>query len=156
MLLAVDTTDFCYIMVFSGQKKSWKLWDYAADDTPETHDSWRCFIFSPAEEHSQQIQTRLPLLVGSVMGGAAFLLVVAAIVVVVVFRRLVGGINAVTDECMYVLIWYYSFWLLLHGSKKRESPYSDRLQRYISNRGEWTIINWIIYFGIHCYFIGKK
>lgn len=43
--------------------------------------------FFPAEEHSQQIQNRLPLLVGSVMGGAAFLLVVAAIVVVVVFRR---------------------------------------------------------------------
>lgn len=45
------------------------------------------FICSPTEEHSQQIQNRLPLLVGSVMGGAAFLLVVAAIVVVVVFRR---------------------------------------------------------------------
>lgn len=43
----------------------------------------------PTEEHSQQIQNRLPLLVGSVMGGAAFLLVVAAIVVVVVFRRYV-------------------------------------------------------------------
>lgn len=40
-----------------------------------------------SEEHSQQIQNRLPLLVGSVMGGAAFLLVVVAIVVVVVFRR---------------------------------------------------------------------
>ncbi|XP_062321842.1 ephrin type-B receptor 5 [Osmerus eperlanus] len=40
------------------------------------------------------------------MGGAAFLLVVAAIIVVFVFR-----------------------------SKRRESPYSDRLQRYISNRG---------------------
>ncbi|KAM6967699.1 ephrin type-B receptor 5 [Aplochiton taeniatus] len=58
------------------------------------------------EERSKQIQNRLPLLVGSVMGGAAFLLVVAAIVVVFVFR-----------------------------SKRRESPYSDRLQRYISNRG---------------------
>ncbi|XP_064165430.1 ephrin type-B receptor 5 isoform X2 [Anguilla rostrata] len=58
------------------------------------------------EEHSKQIQNRLPLLVGSVMGGAAFLLVVAAIVIVFVFR-----------------------------SKRRESPYSDRLQRYISNRG---------------------
>jgi len=43
--------------------------------------------FAPTEEHSLQIQNRLPLLVGSVMGGAAFLLVVAAIVVVVVFRR---------------------------------------------------------------------
>lgn len=43
--------------------------------------------FKPSEEHSQQIQNRLPLLVGSVMGGAAFLLVVVAIVVVVVFRR---------------------------------------------------------------------
>uniref|UniRef100_A0A8C3APT3 receptor protein-tyrosine kinase n=1 Tax=Cyclopterus lumpus TaxID=8103 RepID=A0A8C3APT3_CYCLU len=64
------------------------------------------FTTLPLEEHSQQIQNRLPLLVGSVMGGAAFLLVVAAIVVVVVFRR-----------------------------KRRESPYSDRLQRYISNRG---------------------
>ncbi|XP_046897737.1 ephrin type-B receptor 5 isoform X2 [Hypomesus transpacificus] len=59
-----------------------------------------------ALEHSKQIQNRLPLLVGSVMGGAAFLLVVAAIIVVFVFR-----------------------------SKRRESPYSDRLQRYISNRG---------------------
>ncbi|XP_013868087.1 ephrin type-B receptor 5 isoform X2 [Austrofundulus limnaeus] len=64
------------------------------------------FTTLPLEEHSQQIQNRLPLLIGSVMGGAAFLLVVAAIVVVVVFR-----------------------------SKRRESPYSDRLQRYISNRG---------------------
>ncbi|KAM8734852.1 ephrin type-B receptor 5 isoform 1-T1 [Acanthopagrus schlegelii] len=64
------------------------------------------FTTLPLEEHSHQIQNRLPLLVGSVMGGAAFLLVVAAIVVVVVFR-----------------------------SKRRESPYSDRLQRYISNRG---------------------
>lgn len=62
-------------------------------------------MFSPTEEHSQQIQTRLPLLVGSVMGGAAFLLVVAAIVVVVVFRRLVVCINAITDACIYVLIW---------------------------------------------------
>ena len=44
-------------------------------------------LLSLAEEHSQQIQNRLPLLVGSVMGGAAFLLVVAAIVVVVVYRR---------------------------------------------------------------------
>ncbi|XP_067367623.1 ephrin type-B receptor 5 isoform X1 [Channa argus] len=64
------------------------------------------FTTLPLEEHSQHAQNRLPLLVGSVMGGAAFLLVVAAIVVVVVFR-----------------------------SKRRESPYSDRLQRYISNRG---------------------
>lgn len=39
------------------------------------------------EEHSHQIQNRLPLLVGSIMGGAAFLLVVTAIIVVVVFRR---------------------------------------------------------------------
>uniref|UniRef100_A0AAQ4RSE3 receptor protein-tyrosine kinase n=1 Tax=Gasterosteus aculeatus aculeatus TaxID=481459 RepID=A0AAQ4RSE3_GASAC len=45
------------------------------------------FTTLPLEEHSHQIQNRLPLLVGSVMGGAAFLLVVAAIVVVVVFRR---------------------------------------------------------------------
>ncbi|KAL2083977.1 hypothetical protein ACEWY4_019495 [Coilia grayii] len=58
------------------------------------------------EERSKQIQNRLPLLVGSVMGGAAFLLVVAAIIIVFVFK-----------------------------SKRRESPYSDRLQRYISNRG---------------------
>ncbi|XP_061918604.1 ephrin type-B receptor 5-like [Entelurus aequoreus] len=64
------------------------------------------FTTLPLEEHSQQVQNHLPLLIGSVMGGAAFLLVVAAIVVVVVFR-----------------------------SKRRESPYSDRLQRYISNRG---------------------
>uniref|UniRef100_A0A4W5QB11 receptor protein-tyrosine kinase n=1 Tax=Hucho hucho TaxID=62062 RepID=A0A4W5QB11_9TELE len=58
------------------------------------------------EESSKQIQNRLPLLVGSVMGGAAFLLVIVAIVVVFVFR-----------------------------SKRRESPYSDRLQRYISHKG---------------------
>ncbi|XP_048117024.1 ephrin type-B receptor 5 isoform X5 [Alosa alosa] len=58
------------------------------------------------EERSKQIQNRLPLLVGSVMGGAAFLLVVIAIIIVFVFK-----------------------------SKRRESPYSDRLQRYISNRG---------------------
>lgn len=45
------------------------------------------FVHCPTEEHSQQVQHRLPLLVGSVMGGAAFLLVVSAIVVVVVFRR---------------------------------------------------------------------
>ncbi|XP_077576592.1 ephrin type-B receptor 5 isoform X1 [Stigmatopora nigra] len=64
------------------------------------------FTTLPLEEHSQQVQSQLPLLVGSVMGGAAFLLVVAAIIVVVVFR-----------------------------SKRRASPYSDRLQRYISNRG---------------------
>ncbi|TWW79149.1 Ephrin type-B receptor 5 [Takifugu flavidus] len=64
------------------------------------------FTTLPLEEHSHQIQNRLPLLVGSIMGGAAFLLVVIAIIVVVVFR-----------------------------SKRRESPYSNRLQRYISNRG---------------------
>ncbi|KAK0147430.1 Ephrin type-B receptor 5 [Merluccius polli] len=64
------------------------------------------YFTTQALDHSQQIQNRLPLLVGSVMGGAAFLLVVVAIVVVVVFH-----------------------------SKRRESPYSDRLQRYISNRG---------------------
>ncbi|XP_063054864.1 ephrin type-B receptor 5 [Engraulis encrasicolus] len=58
------------------------------------------------EERSRQIQNRLPLLVGSVMGGVAFLLVVAAIIIVFVFK-----------------------------SKRRESPYSDRLQRYMSNRG---------------------
>ncbi|XP_060777616.1 ephrin type-B receptor 5 isoform X2 [Neoarius graeffei] len=57
------------------------------------------------EERSRQIQNRLPLLVGSVMGGAAFLLVVAAVIIVFVFR-----------------------------TKRRESHYSDRLQRYISNR----------------------
>ncbi|RXN28201.1 ephrin type-B receptor 5-like protein [Labeo rohita] len=58
------------------------------------------------EEQSKQIQNRLPLMIGSIMGGAAFLLVVIAIIIVFVFR-----------------------------SKRRESPYSDRLQRYISNRG---------------------
>uniref|UniRef100_A0A673AIR5 receptor protein-tyrosine kinase n=1 Tax=Sphaeramia orbicularis TaxID=375764 RepID=A0A673AIR5_9TELE len=50
-------------------------------------------------EHSQQIQNRLPLLVGSVMGGAAFLLVVAAIVVVVVFRRLAFGLLCLLMYC---------------------------------------------------------
>lgn len=42
-------------------------------------------LFS-VEERSRQIESRLPLLVGSVMGGAAFLLVVVAIVIVFVFR----------------------------------------------------------------------
>ncbi|XP_048881127.1 ephrin type-B receptor 5 isoform X2 [Brienomyrus brachyistius] len=58
------------------------------------------------EERSMQIQNRLPLMVGSVMGGAAFLLVIAAVVIVFMFRR-----------------------------KRRESPYHNRLQRYITNRG---------------------
>lgn len=53
---------------------------------------------SPTEEHSQQIHNRLPLLVGSVMGGAAFLLVVVAIVVVVVFRR-----YRRTPDCFFVV-----------------------------------------------------
>uniref|UniRef100_A0A3B4H5A7 receptor protein-tyrosine kinase n=1 Tax=Pundamilia nyererei TaxID=303518 RepID=A0A3B4H5A7_9CICH len=56
-------------------------------------------------EHSQQIQTRLPLLVGSVMGGAAFLLVVAAIVVVVVFSKVdflfPGGVKYYVDPSTY-------------------------------------------------------
>lgn len=89
------------------------------------------------EEHSHQIQNRLPLLVGSIMGGAAFLLVVTAIVVVVVFRRcfrtsqrlicdLFGQRCARSD---------FFFGVLSCGSKRRESPYSNRLQRYISNRG---------------------
>ncbi|TRZ01733.1 hypothetical protein DNTS_032283 [Danionella cerebrum] len=59
-----------------------------------------------SEEQSKQIQSRLPLMIGSVMGGAAFLLLVIAIIIVIVFR-----------------------------SKRRGSPYSDRLQRYMSNRG---------------------
>ncbi|XP_030641448.1 ephrin type-B receptor 5 [Chanos chanos] len=71
---------------------------------PYSHTTY--FSTLAIEERSKQIQTRLPLLVGSVMGGAAFLLVVVAIVIVFVFR-----------------------------SKRRASPYSDRLQRYISNRG---------------------
>ncbi|KAG9344922.1 hypothetical protein JZ751_009462 [Albula glossodonta] len=54
------------------------------------------------EERSKQIQNRLPLLVGSVMGGAAFLLVVAAIVIVFVFR-----------------------------SKRRESPYRGGVKYYV-------------------------
>uniref|UniRef100_A0A667YAK9 receptor protein-tyrosine kinase n=1 Tax=Myripristis murdjan TaxID=586833 RepID=A0A667YAK9_9TELE len=60
------------------------------------------------EEHSQHIQNRLPLLVGSVMGGAAFLLVVAAIVVVVVFRSdssqmlyFSGGVKYYVDPSTY-------------------------------------------------------
>uniref|UniRef100_A0A3P8WRX9 receptor protein-tyrosine kinase n=1 Tax=Cynoglossus semilaevis TaxID=244447 RepID=A0A3P8WRX9_CYNSE len=55
------------------------------------------FTTLPLEEQSQQMQTRLPLLVGSVMGGAAFLLVVAAIVVVVVFR----GVKYYVDPSTY-------------------------------------------------------
>uniref|UniRef100_A0A8C9ZFX5 receptor protein-tyrosine kinase n=1 Tax=Sander lucioperca TaxID=283035 RepID=A0A8C9ZFX5_SANLU len=64
------------------------------------------FTTLPLEEHSQQIQNRLPLLVGSVMGGAAFLLVVAAIVVVVVFRLksclyIPGGVKYYVDPSTY-------------------------------------------------------
>uniref|UniRef100_A0A3B4U6N7 receptor protein-tyrosine kinase n=1 Tax=Seriola dumerili TaxID=41447 RepID=A0A3B4U6N7_SERDU len=63
------------------------------------------FTTLPLEEHSQQIQNRLPLLVGSVMGGAAFLLVVAAIVVVVVFRSngifIPGGVKYYVDPSTY-------------------------------------------------------
>ncbi|KAL7886518.1 hypothetical protein AOLI_G00042390 [Acnodon oligacanthus] len=70
---------------------------------PYSHTTY--FSTLAMEEQSRRLQNRLPLLVGSVMGGAAFLLVVAAIVIVFVFR-----------------------------SKRRESHYSDRLQRYISNR----------------------
>uniref|UniRef100_A0A3B5AFY9 receptor protein-tyrosine kinase n=1 Tax=Stegastes partitus TaxID=144197 RepID=A0A3B5AFY9_9TELE len=66
------------------------------------------FTTLPLEEHSQQIQNRLPLLVGSVMGGAAFLLVVAAIVVVVVFHLtpqhfflIPGGVKYYVDPSTY-------------------------------------------------------
>uniref|UniRef100_A0A3B5MNE8 receptor protein-tyrosine kinase n=1 Tax=Xiphophorus couchianus TaxID=32473 RepID=A0A3B5MNE8_9TELE len=57
------------------------------------------FTTLPLEEHSQQIQNRLPLLVGSVMGGAAFLLVVAAIIVIwFVFP---GGVKYYVDPSTY-------------------------------------------------------
>ncbi|MGH0115128.1 UNVERIFIED_CONTAM: hypothetical protein FKN15_070648, partial [Acipenser sinensis] len=58
------------------------------------------------EERSEAVQKKLPLMVGSVLGGMAFLLVGAVLILVFVFR-----------------------------SKRRESTYSDRLQRYISARG---------------------
>ncbi|MGH0136186.1 UNVERIFIED_CONTAM: hypothetical protein FKN15_059849 [Acipenser sinensis] len=58
------------------------------------------------EERSEAVQKKLPLMVGSVLGGMAFLLVGAVLILVFVFR-----------------------------SKRRESTYSDRLQRYISTRG---------------------
>ncbi|KAI4889024.1 hypothetical protein NFI96_006734 [Prochilodus magdalenae] len=57
------------------------------------------------EEQSRRIQNRLPLLVGSVMGGAAFLLVVAAIVIVFVFRRRpllsLAGVKYYVDPSTY-------------------------------------------------------
>lgn len=89
-------------------------------------------LFSSSEEHSHQIQNRLPLLVGSVMGGAAFLLVVTAIIVVVVFRRCFRMSVIYSARDVHVVI----VAVLCCGSKRRESPYSNRLQRYISNRGE--------------------
>lgn len=94
--------------------------------------------FSSTEEHSQQVQNQLPLLVGSVMGGAAFLLVVAAIVVVVVFRR--WGPSAEVAGPRGRRSAQLTAFFLLCLSKRRASPYSDRLQRYISNRGEETVV----------------
>ncbi|KAG2469895.1 EPHB5 protein, partial [Polypterus senegalus] len=58
------------------------------------------------EERAEAVQNRLPLLIGSVMGGMAFLLVGVILIFITLVR-----------------------------SKRRESPYSDRLQRYISTRG---------------------
>uniref|UniRef100_A0A8C2BVX2 receptor protein-tyrosine kinase n=1 Tax=Cyprinus carpio TaxID=7962 RepID=A0A8C2BVX2_CYPCA len=59
------------------------------------------------EEQSKQIQNRLPLMIGSIMGGAAFLLVVIAIIIVFVFRRYVhqtlylSGVKYYVDPSTY-------------------------------------------------------
>ena len=58
-----------------------------------------------------------------------------------------GGVSEVSWRSVHTvrhMIWFIYFFyqihifcLLLFDSKRRESPYSDRLQRYISNRGEY-------------------
>ncbi|XP_015271180.1 PREDICTED: ephrin type-B receptor 5-like [Gekko japonicus] len=57
-------------------------------------------------ERSVMVQDRLPLIVGSALGGLAFLVIAAIAILAIVFK-----------------------------SKRRETPYTDRLQQYISTRG---------------------
>ncbi|XP_053147834.1 ephrin type-B receptor 5 isoform X3 [Hemicordylus capensis] len=56
-------------------------------------------------ERSEMVQDRLPLIVGSALGGLAFLVIAAIAILAIVFK-----------------------------SKRRETPYTDRLQQYISTR----------------------
>ncbi|XP_069719762.1 ephrin type-B receptor 5 isoform X2 [Phaenicophaeus curvirostris] len=57
-------------------------------------------------ERSEMVQDRLPLIVGSALGGLAFLVIAAIAILAIIFK-----------------------------SKRRETPYTDRLQQYISARG---------------------
>ncbi|XP_044855181.1 ephrin type-B receptor 5 isoform X1 [Mauremys mutica] len=57
-------------------------------------------------ERSEMVQDRLPLIVGSALGGLAFLVIAAIAILAIIFK-----------------------------SKRRETPYTDRLQQYISTRG---------------------
>ncbi|XP_074858258.1 ephrin type-B receptor 5 isoform X2 [Carettochelys insculpta] len=57
-------------------------------------------------ERSEIVQDRLPLIVGSALGGLAFLVIAAIAILAIIFK-----------------------------SKRRETPYTDRLQQYISTRG---------------------
>uniref|UniRef100_A0A8C3C6H4 receptor protein-tyrosine kinase n=1 Tax=Cairina moschata TaxID=8855 RepID=A0A8C3C6H4_CAIMO len=59
-----------------------------------------------AGERSEMVQDRLPLIVGSALGGLAFLVIAAIAILAIIFK-----------------------------SKRRETPYTDRLQQYISTRG---------------------
>ncbi|NWT55859.1 EPHB5 protein, partial [Erythrocercus mccallii] len=57
-------------------------------------------------ERSEMVQDRLPLIVGSALGGLAFLVIAAIAILAIIFK-----------------------------SKRRETPYTDRLQQYIGTRG---------------------
>ncbi|NXG89077.1 EPHB5 protein, partial [Stercorarius parasiticus] len=57
-------------------------------------------------ERSEMVQDRLPLIVGSALGGLALLVIAAIAILAIIFK-----------------------------SKRRETPYTDRLQQYISARG---------------------
>ncbi|KAF2980158.1 hypothetical protein EK904_007090, partial [Melospiza melodia maxima] len=57
-------------------------------------------------ERSEMVQDRLPLIVGSALGGLAFLVIAAIAILAIIFK-----------------------------SKRRETPYTDRLQQYIGARG---------------------
>nr|XP_021148391.1 ephrin type-B receptor 5 isoform X2 [Columba livia] len=57
-------------------------------------------------ERSDMVQDRLPLIVGSALGGLAFLVIAAISTLAIIFK-----------------------------SKRQETPYTDRLQQYISARG---------------------
>uniref|UniRef100_A0A663M4R5 receptor protein-tyrosine kinase n=1 Tax=Athene cunicularia TaxID=194338 RepID=A0A663M4R5_ATHCN len=64
------------------------------------------FQTSVGGERSEMVQDRLPLIVGSALGGLAFLVIAAIAILAIIFK-----------------------------SKRRETPYTDRLQQYISSRG---------------------